>query len=61
MSEPKVKEEIALADKPFIVAGSGQTAKREGATTKDVYNVSFPKEPQKYSLLELILNSALLG
>lgn len=28
-------------DRPFVVHGSGETAKLEGAQTKKVYNVSF--------------------
>lgn len=49
MSESKTQEELASqsievspADTPFVVAGYGETAKREGAKTKEVYNVSFP-------------------
>lgn len=28
------------AEKPFVVAGYGETAKRQGAKTKEVHNVS---------------------
>lgn len=47
MAESKTQEagsadivEVSLADTPFVVAGYGETAKREGAKTKDVHNVS---------------------
>jgi len=51
MSEPKSKEvisdviEVTPTDTPFVVAGYGETAKREGARLKEVFNVSFHEEP----------------
>jgi hypothetical protein len=50
MSEPKSQPvvsdtaEINTADTPFIVAGYGETAKREGAKLKEVFNVRFLKK-----------------
>jgi hypothetical protein len=46
MSDLKVQEEVhgissALEDPARVVAGYGQTTKREGAKTKEVANVSF--------------------
>jgi hypothetical protein len=62
MSEPKTQEgivsesiEVSPADTPFVVAGYGETAKREGAKTKDVYNVRFPQN------LEAIISSTAIS
>lgn len=45
MSEAKVQEEVhgissVVEDTPHVIAGYGETAKREGAKTKEVRNVS---------------------
>lgn len=45
MSDVKVQEEVhgistALEDPARVIAGYGETTKREGAKTKEVHNVS---------------------
>lgn len=47
MSDMKAQEEVhgissALENEPRVLAGYGQTTKREGAKTKEVHNVSLP-------------------
>ena len=53
MSEGKGNEEqhgiTAADDTPFVIAGYGETIKREGAKTREVHNVS----PQSYHLVFL--------
>ena len=45
MSDTKVHEEVhgistAIEDRAHVIAGYGETTKREGAKTKEVHNVS---------------------
>jgi hypothetical protein len=45
MSDVKVHEEVhgistAIEDQAHVIAGYGETTKREGAKTKEVHNVS---------------------
>jgi hypothetical protein len=68
MSESKTQEgtvsesiEVSPADTPFVVAGYGETAKREGAKTKDVYNVRFPHNLEGNNLVDINLTRPLLG
>ena len=44
-TKPEAQEEIhgissAVENPPHVIAGYGETAKRQGAKTKDVHNVS---------------------
>jgi hypothetical protein len=56
MSDVKAHEEVhgistALEDPARVVAGYGETTKRQGAKTKEVHNVSlhFPAFPLDYT------------
>lgn len=48
MSDLKAQEEVhgistTHEEEPRVIAGYGETAKREGATTKEVHSVSLPR------------------